>query len=70
MPDEREAGPTLRALGLCAKAGRLVCGTALICEALRGRNRPLLAFWIFSKPPTAWASISTVALVLPVPKRL
>ena len=42
MPDEREAGPTLRALGLCAKAGRLVCGTALICEALRGRNRPLL----------------------------
>lgn len=33
---------TLRALGLCAKAGRLVCGAALICEALRGRQKPLL----------------------------
>jgi ribosomal protein L7Ae-like RNA K-turn-binding protein len=33
------------ALGLCAKAGRLVCGTALICDALRlGRSgkTPLL----------------------------
>ena len=32
----------LRAIGLCAKAGRLVCGTELICEALRGRTRPFL----------------------------
>ena len=42
MPDERGAGRTLQALGLCAKAGRLICGTALICEALRGRHKPLL----------------------------
>ena len=32
----------LHALGLCAKARRLVVGTAMICEALRGRNKPFL----------------------------
>ncbi len=42
MPDERGAERTMKALGLCAKAGRLICGTALICEALRGRHKPLL----------------------------
>ena len=29
---------TLRALGLCAKAGRLVTGTPLICEALKAKK--------------------------------
>lgn len=32
----------LRAIGLCAKAGRLVCGTEQICEALRAKARPYL----------------------------
>ncbi len=43
MADEtRDAQATLRALGFCAKAGKLICGTALICEALRGGRKPLL----------------------------
>lgn len=29
-------------LGLCAKAGALVYGVPLICEALRGRQKPIL----------------------------
>lgn len=33
---------TLLALGICAKAGKLVCGTPMICEALKGRHKPLL----------------------------
>ena len=33
---------TLSALGLCAKARRLVCGTPMICEALRAKNKPFL----------------------------
>lgn len=33
---------TLRALGLCAKARALVCGTPMVCEALRGKKKPLL----------------------------
>lgn len=33
---------TLRSLGLCAKARKLVCGTPMICEALRGRGKPFL----------------------------
>lgn len=32
----------LHALGICAKARRLVIGTAMICEALRGKNKPFL----------------------------
>lgn len=32
----------LRALGLCAKARRLICGTPQVCEALRGRQKPYL----------------------------
>jgi ribosomal protein L7Ae-like RNA K-turn-binding protein len=28
----------LRALGLCAKAGKLIAGTPLICEALKARK--------------------------------
>ena len=30
------------ALGLCAKARRLVIGTSMICEALRGKSKPFL----------------------------
>ena len=33
---------TLSALGLCAKARHLVCGTPMICEALRSKNKPYL----------------------------
>lgn len=34
-------GEALRALGLCRRAGALVCGTPMICTALRsGKNRP------------------------------
>lgn len=29
-------------IGLCAKAGATVCGTPLICEALRKKNPPIL----------------------------
>ena len=29
-------------VGLCAKAGAVVCGTPLICEALRKKNPPIL----------------------------
>lgn len=32
----------LRAIGLCMKAGRLVCGTPLVCEALGGKRKPFL----------------------------
>lgn len=32
----------LQALGLCAKAGKLVTGTPMICEALRTKNKPYL----------------------------
>jgi len=31
---------TLRALGLCAKAGKLICGVPLICEALKNPKKP------------------------------
>ena len=39
MPDG-----TLSALGLCAKAGKLVFGTPMICEALSGRKKPYAVF--------------------------
>ncbi len=29
-------------IGLCAKAGATICGTPLICEALRKKNPPVL----------------------------
>lgn len=29
-------------IGLCAKAGATVCGTPLVCEALRKKNPPVL----------------------------
>lgn len=42
MQNERSTEKTLRALGLCAKARRLICGTPMICDALRGAKKPLL----------------------------
>lgn len=37
------SGGTLRALGLCKRAGALVCGTPMICTALReGKRKPLI----------------------------
>lgn len=33
---------TLGALGLCARAGKLIFGTPMICEALAGRKKPCL----------------------------
>ena len=34
----------LRSLGLCARAGKIVCGVPMICEAMRkgGKGAPLL----------------------------
>jgi ribosomal protein L7Ae-like RNA K-turn-binding protein len=32
----------LHALGICAKARALVCGTPMVCEALKGNSRPRL----------------------------
>lgn len=40
--EERSHAKTLNALGLCAKARRLVCGTPMVCEALRGAKKPYL----------------------------
>ena len=44
MPITHKASDKTRgALGICAKARRLITGTALICEAMRSeRTRPLL----------------------------
>ncbi len=33
---------TLHALGICAKAGKLLFGTPMVCEALAGRKKPYL----------------------------
>ena len=33
---------TLNALGLCAKARRLITGTPMVCESLRGAKKPFL----------------------------
>lgn len=32
----------LGAVGICAKAGRTVCGTQMICEALKKKEKPVL----------------------------
>jgi ribosomal protein L7Ae-like RNA K-turn-binding protein len=39
MRDYGNCEKTLRALGLCAKAGKLVIGTPLICEALKSNTK-------------------------------
>ena len=33
---------TIHALGICAKARRLICGTPQVCDALRGQKKPCL----------------------------
>ena len=35
---QRSEAALLGALGLCAKAGKLICGTPLICEALKAKK--------------------------------
>ena len=43
MADEKAPrGIALGALGLCAKAGKLICGTPLICEALKAKKQIFL----------------------------
>lgn len=43
MADEKAPrGNVLGALGICAKAGRLICGTPLICEALKAKKQIFL----------------------------
>lgn len=40
MPNDLQK--VLGALGLCARARKLICGTPMICEALHAKNKPLL----------------------------
>lgn len=49
---------TLRALGLCAKARRLICGTPMICEALRGREKPRLVLSAFDNSENTQKKLS------------
>ena len=43
MADEKMSrGNVLGALGICAKAGKLICGTPLICEALKAKKQIFL----------------------------
>ena len=43
MADEKMSrGNALGALGICAKAGKLICGTPLICEALKAKKQIFL----------------------------
>ena len=42
MIENQVAADVLRALGLCAKAGKLVYGTPLICEALKAKKQVFL----------------------------
>ena len=39
-PMEGSRQKLLSALGLCRKAGKLICGTPLICDALRSAQKP------------------------------
>ena len=38
------ASALLQALGLCRKAGKAVIGTDAVCEALRGKQKPVAVF--------------------------
>lgn len=42
MPNTNEQLALLRALGLCARARALICGTPMVCDAMRGAHPPLL----------------------------
>jgi ribosomal protein L7Ae-like RNA K-turn-binding protein len=39
----KEQNAPLMALGLCKKAGKLICGTPMVCEAAASRKKPELA---------------------------
>lgn len=40
--EKNESAKILGLLGLCARAGRLICGTPLICESLKARKEILM----------------------------
>jgi ribosomal protein L7Ae-like RNA K-turn-binding protein len=42
MAEKESITAVLSALGLCAKAGKLICGTPLICEALKAKKQIFL----------------------------
>lgn len=42
MTNEPNLQKLLHALGICAKARGLLVGTPIICEAMRGKTKPLL----------------------------
>lgn len=41
-PKKKDATSLLGLLGLCSRAGKLVCGSALICDALRDKKGILM----------------------------
>lgn len=49
---------TLQALGLCAKARRLIAGTEMVCEALRGRQKPYLVLCASDNAPNTDKKLS------------
>ncbi len=49
---------TLGAIGLCAKARALVIGTPMICEALRGRKKPLVVLSASDNSPNTAKKLS------------
>ena len=42
MTNEQQLQRLLSALGLCAQARKLIVGTPMICEAMRGKSKPFL----------------------------
>lgn len=43
MPTESGLSGALRALGLAKRAGKVICGTPQVCDALRKKTKPVLA---------------------------
>ena len=39
-----QALAVLQAIGLCRKAGKVIIGTDAVCEAMRGRHKPVAVF--------------------------
>lgn len=58
MKTGSDADKTLRALGLCRKAGKLVCGTEQVCEALAGAVRPFLVIAASDNSPNTAKRLS------------
>ena len=56
--NESSVLPVLRALGLCAKARRLIVGTAMICEALRAKQKPYLVVAACDNGPNTQKKLS------------